>query len=386
MLIPLKYNILHLAAHWKSTATTAVTFGLVVATFVIILSLAQGIERSLRTTGNPLNVIIMRSGVQADSQSKISLDQFQIAQNAAGITRDASGAPLVAPEVLALVNKPRNSGKSSNIQVRGVHPNSFVLRPAVHVTSGRMPRPGMREIIVARPVANRFSGFELGASQRLGRGSFTVVGIFDAQGTAYDSEIWAHSKEVMEEFDEKAYSTVLVRAESPAAVAAIRAGINGDRRLKLDAKDERRYYAEQTTTAKPVRAFAAFLAAAMAIGACFAGMNTMYANVANRTREIGTLRILGYTPASVLISFLAESVCLALLGGAIGCAAALPMNGVATGTTNFDTLSELTFYFTVTPRLMFEGMLFAAAMGLLGGFPPAWSASRQTILSALRQL
>ncbi len=386
MLIPLRYNIRYLATRWKSTIITGATFGLVVATFVIVLSLAQGIEHALSNTGDPLNVVVMRAGVQADSQSEIAIDQFQIARNAPGVARDTSGAPLVAPEILALVNKPRKDGNTSNIQVRGVHPNSFVLRPVVRVTKGRMPRLGLREAIVAQSVANRFADFQVGNVQRLGRGDFTIVGLFEAQGTAYDSELWADANEVMEEFDHPAYSSVVVRATDPAAVAAIRDYVESDPRLKLAAKDERNYYAEQTNTARPVRAFATFLAVAMAVGACFAGMNTMYANVANRTREIGTLRMLGFTPTAVLASFLLESVCLALIGGVLGCLAALPLNGVATGTTNFESLSELSFYFTITPGLMLEGMLFAATMGLAGGFLPAWSASRQTVLAALRNV
>jgi putative ABC transport system permease protein len=386
VLIPLKYNTRYLVTRWKSTATTAITFGLVVATFIIVMSLSQGIERALNTTGNPLNVIIMRSGAQAEGQSEVSLDQYQIVRNLPGIARGLDGEPLVAPEILTLVNKPRNDGKTSNLQVRGVHPNAFLLRPAVQIVEGRMMQPGLREAVVARSVSKRFQGFKLGDTPRLGRGRFTVVGIFDAQGTAYDSEIWADCKEVMQEFDRMNFSTVVVRAMDRASVGRMQDAVDKDRRLKLMAVDEEKYYADQTKTAKPVKAFAMFLAITMAVGACFAGMNTMYANVASRVREIGTLRILGFTPGAVMTSFLIESVCLALLGGALGCALALPINGLATGTTNFNSFSEIVFYFTITPGLMFKGMIFAAFMGLAGGFPPAWSASRQPVLAALRQV
>lgn len=386
MLIPLRYNIRYLVARWKVTAITAGTFALVVATFIIVMSLAQGIDRALTTTGNPLNVIVMRAGVQADSQSEITMDQFEVARNMAGVARDSNGEPLASPEILTLVNKPRNNGKTANLQVRGVHPNAFTLRPAVHIVEGRMLRPGLREAMIARSASNRFKGFRLGDQQQLGRGAFTIVGMFEAQGTAYDSEVWADYKEVMQEFDRTRYSTVILRAEDRAAVAMIRDYVDNDRRLKLAAKDEVQYYSEQTRTAKPVKAFAMFLAITMAVGACFAGMNTMYANVANRVREIGTLRILGFRPVAVLTSFLIESVCLALLGGALGCVLALPINGFATGTTNFDSFSEIVFYFTITPNLMLKGMVFSALMGLVGGFLPAWSASRQPVLKALRQL
>jgi len=284
------------------------------------------------------------------------------------------------------VSKPRRNGVTSNLQVRGVSLKAFQLRPAVQVVEGRMFRPGLREAIVARSVAERLLGFGLGDTPQLGRGRFTVVGIFDAQGTAYDSEIWADCKEVMQEFDRANYSTVVVRAADRAAVTGMETAVDKDRRLKLMAMDEEKYYLDQTKTAKPVKAFAMFLAFTMAIGACFAGMNTMYSNVANRVKEIGTLRILGFTPVAVMTSFLIESVCLALLGGALGCMMSLPIDGLATSTTNFNTFSEIVFCFTITPRLMLRGMVFAAFMGLAGGLLPAWSASRQPVLAALRQL
>lgn len=386
MLIPIKYNTRYLVTRWKSTLTTAVTFGLVVATFIIVMSLSQGIERALNTSGNPLNVIVMRAAAQAEGQSEVTLDQYQIVRNLPGIARDLDGEPVAAPEILTLINKPRNNGKTSNLQVRGVHPSAFLLRPAVHIVEGRVMRPGLREAIVSKSVSSRFQGFRLGDKPLIGRGAFTVVGIFDAQGTAFDSEIWADCKEVMQEFDRINYSTVVVRAADRAAVGRIQDAVDKDRRLKLMAVDEEKYYLDQTRTSKPVKAFAVFLAVTMAVGACFAGMNTMYANVASRVREIGTLRILGFTPAAVMTSFLIESAFLALLGGALGCALSLPINGLATGTTNFNSFSEIVFYFTITPGLMLRGMVFAAFMGLAGGFPPAWSASRQPVLAALRQV
>jgi putative ABC transport system permease protein len=386
MLIPLRYNVRYIVRRWQSTALTAGTFALVVASFVIAMSLAEGIERALTTTGNPLNVIVMRSGAQAEGQSQIEVEQYPIVRNVPGIAPDIDGEPLAVPEILTLVNKPRLDGKTANVQIRGTNADAFKLRPAVRIVEGRMFRPGLREAIVARPLAKRFRGFGLGDRQRFGRGTFTVVGVFDASGTAFDSEVWTDARELMQEFDRNIYSSVVVRARDAGAVDTIRAAVEDDKRLKLVAKDEVTYYAEQTATAKPVKAFAMFLAFTMAIGACFAGMNTMYANVANRVREIGTLRILGFTPFAVMTSFLIESVCLALIGGAIGCLLALPINGVATGTTNFVSFSEVIFSFTITPALMMKGMLFAAAMGFAGGLPPAWSASRQPILAALRQL
>ncbi len=387
MLIPLKYNLRHLVARWKTTLVAGVTFGLVIATFIIVMSLARGVEQALTTTGNPLNVIILRPGVESESQSQVAKDMYQTIRNYGGIAKDETGEPLASPEVLTLVNKPRaTDGKASNVQIRGMHPLSLKIHPALRLVSGRMFTPGLREAVVSKRIAERFQGLKLGERTRLGRGEWTIVGVFDAQGTAFDSEIWADYQEVMQEFDRDAYSSVLVRAVDRAAVGSLKTLVEEDRRVKLTAKSEQLYYEEQTKTAKPIKAFAVFLAAIMAVGASFAGMNTMYSRVANRSREIGTLRVLGFTPMAVLASFLIESVLLALCGGIVGCLLALPINGLATGTTNFATFSEVVFYFAITPGLMLQGMAFAVAMGLAGGFFPAWAASRQTALTALRQL
>ncbi len=386
MWIPLKYNLRHLVARWKTTLVAGMTFALVVATFIIVMSLARGVEQALTTTGNPLNVIVMRPGVQSEGQSQVSLQTYQTVRNFAGIATDESNQPLAAPEVITLVNKPRaKDGKPSNIQIRGVHPQSFKLRAMVKLVEGRMFTPGLREILVSRKVSERFADLKLGSRPKLGKGVWTVVGVFDAEGTAYDSEIWTDYQELMQEFDRTEYNTVVVRALDRAAAVAIKDLVEEDRRVKLTAKSEALYYQEQTKTAAPIKAFAVFLAAIMSIGASFAGMNTMYSRVANRVREIGTLRMLGFSPFAVLASFILESVLLALCGGVLGCIFAWPMNGLATGTTNFDTFSEVVFYFTITPGLMLEGLVFAVIMGLAGGFLPAWTASRQTVLSAIRQ-
>lgn len=385
MLIPIRYNLRYIFVRWQRTAIIGCTFGLVVATFIIVMSLSSGIERALTTTGDRLNVIVLRAGAQAESQSELTREQYHLLCAAPGIARDEKNQPLAAAELIAIVNRPRRNSKPANVQVRGVSPNSFRLRPGVQIIAGRSFVPGMREAIVSRSIAERFQGFGLGESPRMGRGSFTVVGIFDARGTAFDSEVWADLNEVKQEFDRGNYSCATVRAVDGAAVTRLAEYADRDRRLQLKAKDEVQYYAEQTSTAAPVKAFAFFLAITMAIGASFAGMNTMYANVANRVREIGTLRIVGFGPTAILVSFLIESILLSLAGGALGCLLALPMNGIATGTTNFASFSEIVFFFDITPALMMKGLLFSVVMGIIGGLPPAWTASRQPLLAALRQ-
>lgn len=386
MAIPIKYNLRYLAARWEGTLTTAGTFALVVATFVIVMSLARGIEHSLTVSGDPLNVLILRQGAQAEGQSACSREQYRIVREMPGIARDALGEPIVAPEAIVLVNKPRGAeGKTTNLQVRGVSPASVHLRPALRLVEGRMFRPGLREIIVSRSVAERFQGMRLGGETRLGRAVWKVVGIFEAKGTSFDSEVWANVEELMVEADHPAYSTLLARADGAAGVEQIRRGVEDDVRLKLTAKTEQAYYRDQTQTAGALKVFGAFLAVMMSIGASFAAMNTMYASVASRSREIATLRVLGFRRRAILLSFLIESVALSLIGGALGCALSLPINGLATGTMNFETFSEIVFYFTITPGLMLEGLAFAIIMGGLGGFLPALTASRAPILESLRQ-
>ena len=386
MFIPIKYNLRYLMTRWTNTLMTAATFALVVAVFVIIMSLARGIERALTSTGDPLNVLIMRPGAQSEGQSSIDIERYHVVRSYPGIARDETGEPLAAPEIIVLVNKPKaGDGKPSNLQIRGVHPLVFKIRPEVQIVGGRVFRPGLREVIVSRSVSRRFKNMSIGETPQIGKVRMTIVGVFEARGSAIDSEMWADYQEIMQAFDRRAYSTVVVRARDAAAVDAILRTVAGDRRIKLSAKTEMKYYQEQTSTAGPLKAFGIFLAVIMSIGASFAGMNAMYASVASRVREIATLRVLGFTPFSILASFLIESVFLALIGGLLGCALSLPINGLATGTTNFQTFSEIVFYFTITPDLMLRGLIFAAVMGAVGGILPALAAARQPILQALRQ-
>lgn len=387
MFIPIKYNIRYLLQRWTGTLVTVITFGLVIAVFIIVMSLAQGLERAFVSTGNPLNVLIMRPGAQSEMQSTVMISRYQILRNYRGIARDDTGEVLAAPEVVIVVNKPkRPDGKPSNLQIRGVHPQSWKLRPELEVVEGRMFQPGMRELIVSTSVANRFMDMDLGDTPHLGKGKWTIVGKFDGAGTAFGSELWTDYQELMQEFDRDSYSTVVVRALDAAAAKDLDSMVDADPRVKLEAKTELQYYQEQTTSAGPIKALGFFLATIMSIGACFAAMNTMYANVAGRTKEVGTLRVLGFTRRAILISFLIESMFLGLVGGLVGCLLSLPMNGIATGTTNFQSFSEIVFFFTITPELMMNGVVFAIVMGALGGILPAITAARKPIVETLREV
>ncbi len=388
--IPLKYNLRYLVTRWTGTLATALTFGLVVGVFVLVMSMVAGIERALTAAGDPLNVLVIRKGVQAEGQSVVTIPQYETIRNFAGIARDAQGLPLVGPEVVVLVNKPRaGTGDLSNIQVRGVSAVSYAARPLVRVVAGRRPRVGLREVLVSRTLARRFRGLNVGDRVRLGKGDWTVVGLFDAGRSAFNSEIWADCRELMQEFDRGEYNTVLARAADAGGVGLLKHQAETDPRIKLRGLTEAEYYDQQTASAGPIKAIGMFLAVIMSIGACFAGMNTMYANVAARVREIGTLRILGFTPLAILASFLIESICLALAGGALGCAVAglvvRLLGHMPTGTMNIDTFSEVVFYFTATPALLLKGMIFALVMGTIGGLLPALNAAKQPILEALRQ-
>ena len=386
MPVPLAYNIRNLRVRVFSTVMTVFSVGLVVAVFIGVMALARGLEEAFVATGDPLNVVVLRQGSQVETSSAVRRDALQVIRYLPGVAADAAGVPLVSPEVIVLLNLPKRAdGQGANVLVRGLGATGFELRPQVRLVQGRMARLGLREVIVGRSIAERFQDAGLGERLRFGRSRWTVVGIFEAGRTAFGSEIWTDATELADDFDRADYSAVLLRAESPLALRAIARRIDSDQRLHLKAQAEPEYYAEQTKTAGPIKVLGGFMAILMAIGASFAVMNTMYAAVARRSREIGVLRVLGFQPGSILLSFLGESVLLALLGGLVGCLLALPIHGLTTGTMNFRTFSDISFAFRITPDLLLNGLGFSLAMGALGGFLPARLASRQPMVETLRE-
>ena len=283
-----------------------------------------------------------------------------------------------------MINHPRIDGSDANLIVRGVPVEAIGLRPGMEVVEGRMLRPGVGEVIVSRSVSNRFEGAGLGDRIRIGRVDWDIVGIFDAGRTAYDSEIWASYNEVSGEFERPIYSSLLIRVTDEASIPGLQQRIADDRRLQLDAFREIEYFRAQTSTAIPIQIIGTFIAIIMAIGSSFAVMNTMYAATAYRTREIATLRLLGFRRRSIMASFFLESLILAPAGGVVGCLMALPVNGISTGTLNFASFSEVLFEFRITRDLLTQGMIFAAIMGIVGGILPARLAARLPIIRALR--
>ncbi|HMD98075.1 MAG TPA: FtsX-like permease family protein [Terriglobia bacterium] len=385
MAIPLKYNWRNLVVRRNTTILTAFSITLTVAVFVVLMALATGLETSLSTTGHPLNVVIMREGSQAEGFSSVSRDSLQVIKYLDGIAKDNHGEPFVSPEAIVLTNLlRRGQTQGSNVTIRGLSPDGPSLRPDFKMVEGRFFQSGLREVIASRRISERFQNCGLGDRLKLGRGYWTVVGIFDAGTSAYNSEIWTGVDGLMDEFHRDNYNDVFVRVTSAAAVARVKDQVTNDRRLHLKPVAERDYFETQMETATPIRVFGSLIAVLMAIGASFAAMNTMYATVARRTREMGTLRALGFSRASVLLSFMVESVLIAALGGLLGCVLSLGINGVTTGTTNFTSFSEMAFDFHVSPALFLAGMVFAVFMGLVGGFFPAWRASHQSVVNALR--
>ena len=384
--IPLEYNLRGLVVRRVSTAMTVASIALVVAVYVGLMALARGLETAFVTTGEPMNIVVLRQGSQVEGVSAVPREALHTLQYLEGVATDDTGRPLVSPEIVVALNLlRRGTGDRSNVLIRGVSGQGFALRPRLRVVAGRAFRRGLREIIVSRHVAERFAGVGLGERMRLGRGMWRVVGLFEASGTAFDSEAWADVDELAEDFDRDEYSSVLLRSATPAGSAALIRRISDDQRLHLKAVNEVAYYGEQTKAAAPIKALGLFLAALMAVGASFAGMNTMYSAVAHRTREIAILQVLGFRRRSILLAFLVESLIIALIGGLLGCLLALPIHGVSTGTTNFRTFSQISSAFRVTPDLLGQGMLFALVIGAVGGALPARVAARQVIVLALRR-
>jgi putative ABC transport system permease protein len=385
--LPLKYNVRNLFIRWRATAATIAGIALVVAVYVLLQALAIGLEKSSRNTGYPLNVVIVRKGSTAESSSQITREQFRFIKYLPQIARDKNGNPLVSSEVVVLINLPRKNGDGeAHVLVRGVSPAGISLRPQVNLVAGRWFVPGHREVIVSQKLASRFANFDIGSSFKTAGATLKVVGWMDGQYSAFDSEVWMDVDEARAIFDRENYSSVIARIFDEQSIGAFINRIESDKRLPLRAIRETEYYASQTKTAVPIKILGNFLATAMSIGAIFAAMNTMYASVGARVREIGTLRVLGWRRRTIMLAFVIEGAFLAFIGGIFGCLLALPLHGYSTGTVSFDTFSEVVFQFRLTPGLLVRGMIFAIIAGILGSLLPAMRAARLPVISALKSV
>jgi len=344
--------------------------------------MSEGIRSTLVATGQPDNVMVLRKGAGAEINSAIERGQAAILATLPGIATDALGRPLISAEPVVLINLPkRGSGKASNVTVRGTSGLGLQLRPGVKIVEGRMFRPGTSEIVVGRATAQGFDGVDLGASLRFAGRDWLIVGRYDSGRSGFDSEVWGDAEQMLQAFRRNAYSIVVFRLADPGQFEATQARIEDDPRLALEAKPEIRFYAEQSEAlATFINILGLSLAVIFSIGAVVGAMITMFAAVAQRTGEIGTLRALGFRRGAVLKAFMAESLLLATLGGVVGLAAASGMQAVDVSTTNFQTFAELAFRFVLTPQIAVQTMGFALAMGVVGGFIPACRGPRPNFL------
>ena len=386
MAIPITYNIRNLRLRLGATMMTALGIALTVAVAVFIMALLAGLKKAFVSSGDPLNVLVIRKASQTELQSGIDRDAYQTIKYLPGIAKDNSGEPLASGEVVVVIVIPRKDGTGeTDVTVRGMSPVGFELRPNIKLVEGRWFNTGQREIVVSKSIRDRFRSAAIGDEIFFGKGKWKVVGVFDAGETAASSELWADVNQMASDFDRSAaFSSVLVHATDAVSAQALKNRMNDDQRLALDAYKETDYYAEQTKSGAPIQFVGTVVAFVMAIGSCFAAMNTMYAAVAYRSREIATLRILGFSRPSIITSFVIESVLLALLGAVVGLILMLPFNGLTTGTGNAMTFSETVFSIRITLGVMLVAIAFAVSMGLFGGIAPAWHASRREILAALR--
>jgi putative ABC transport system permease protein len=382
------YNLRSMAVRKGTAAMTAGGIAMVVAVFVMTLAIAQGFRATLVASGSPQNAIVLRKGSTAETTSAVLRTDVPIIEALPQIARGSDGRPLTSSELVVIIALPRQSdNQPANVPVRGVGPRAFQVRDAITFVEGRQFTPGSREINVGRLAVGRFKGITLGSDVKFGSAMWKVVGVFTADDAAFESEVWGDIDLMMPAFQRNGYQSMTVKLADPSMFESFKTTVEGDPRLYLQPQREQEYYAEQSRAMTTViRVFGTFVTLILSIGAVFGAMNTMYAAVAYRTREIGTLRALGFSRFRIVTAFLAESMALAVVGGAIGCLLALPVHGLSTGTTNFTSFSEVAFKFRITPALLAGGLLFSAVMGAVGGLLPAIRAARIPVARALREI
>jgi putative ABC transport system permease protein len=389
MAIPVTYNLQSARERWTSSVVAVLGIAGTVAVFVAMLALARGFKATLTSSGRPENVIVNRAGADTEMTSIVSVDDVRIFEDFPQIAHDASG-PLVSPEIVVISAVPlRDTGTDANVQVRGVSPRVFGVRPQVQLVEGRFFTPGLGEAIVGKNARNAYAGLDLGSTVRIGAGTWTIVGVFDGKGTSYDSEVWGDST-VLAGFYQRPtnfFQSATVRLKSADDFTGFEAALKGDPRLNLQAIRERDYYEKQSQVVTTlITVVGTLIAVIMGLGAVFGALNTMYSAVSERSREIAVLRAIGFGGGSIVLSFFVESLIIAVVGGIVGCLAVLPVNGLTTGTINWQTFSHLAFAFQITPELLALGMVFALMMGAVGGLPPAIRAARANVARTLRAL
>jgi putative ABC transport system permease protein len=382
------YNLRSMIVRKGTAAMTAGGIAMVVAVFVMTLAIAQGFRQTLVASGSPQNAIVLRKGATAETVSALLRSDVPIIEALPQVARGADGRPLASSELVVIIALPRQSdNQPANVPARGVGPKAFEVRDNLTFVEGRRFAPGTREINVGKAAVGRFKGLTLGSDVKFGSATWKVVGVFTADDSAFESEVWGDVDLMMPAFQRNGYQSMTVKLADPSMFDSFKATVEGDPRLYLQPQREQEYYAAQSQAMTAViRVFGTFVTLILAIGAMFGAMNTMYAAVAYRTREIGTLRALGFSRIRIVIAFLVESIALATIGGILGCLLALPVHGLSTGTTNFSSFSEVAFKFRITPGLLVGGLVFSAVMGAVGGLLPAIRAARIPVARALREI
>jgi putative ABC transport system permease protein len=394
MAIPISYNVRNLKLRKGLTVMTALGIALTVTTAIFLMALLAGLNRAFVSSGSSLNVLVLRKGSESELTGGFDAALFPVLKTLPGIKTDSRGEPIASGEWNVVIVLPRRDGTGEvNVTVRGMMPEGLEMRllpaeksrPGVKLVEGRWFQTGQREVVVSKSIRERFAHANIGDTMWFGKGSWKVVGVFDAGGSAYESEIWGDVNQMASDFDRQGgYSSAYLRATDPIAADALTKRVSDDQRLKLDGMLETDYYAKQTSSGAPIKYIGMVVAIIMAIGSIFAAMNTMYAAVAYRGREIATLRVIGFSRPAILTSFVLESLLLALLGALVGIVLMLPFDGRQYGTSNQVTFSEVVFGLRITWQVAGYAILFALVMGFFGGLAPAWHAARQNILNALR--
>jgi ABC-type lipoprotein release transport system permease subunit len=382
------YNLRSMIVRKGTAAMTAGGIAMVVAVFVMTLAIAQGFQATLVSSGSPQNAIVLRKGATAETTSAVLRPDVPLIESLPQVARGPDGRALASPELVVIIALPRQSdNQPANVPARGVGPKAFEVRDTLRFVEGRRFTPGTREINVGRLAVGRFKGLTLGSDVKFGSATWKVVGVFTADDAAFESEVWGDVDLMMPAFQRNGYQSLTVKLADPSMFDSFKATIEADPRLYLQPQREQDYYTAQSLAMTTViRVFGSFVTIILSIGAMFGAMNTMYAAVAYRTREIGTLRALGFSRIRIVTAFLAEAMALALVGGVLGCILALPVHGMSTGTTNFTSFSEVAFKFRITGGLLIGGVVFSALMGALGGLLPAIRAARIPVARALREI
>jgi putative ABC transport system permease protein len=390
MAIPVAYNLRSTRQRWTSSVVAVIGIAGTVGVFVAMLALARGFKATVTSSGLPQNAIVQRSGADTEMTSIMMLDDVRIVEDAPQVARGEHG-PLVSPEVVVIAALPMKAtpDADANVQIRGVSPRVLEVRDNVKLVEGRFLTPGLAEAVVGKGARDAYVGLDLGATVRIGAGTWKIVGVFDGKGTAFDSEVWADAA-ILNGFYQRppfVYQTATVRLRSADDFPAFEATLKGDPRLNVQALRETAYYEKQSRVVTTlITVLGTLIAVVMGLGAVFGALNTMYSAVSERSREIAVLRAIGFGGGAIVLSFFVESLIIAFVGGLVGCVAVLPVNGLTTGTMNWQTFSHLAFAFRVTPDLLAFGMAFALLMGALGGLPPAIRAARANVAHTLRAL